>query len=499
VRVRSNLPRRVRDVGGLGAQALVAPEGMTPGLAPVTDERVIAPWPQVDRYPIVIGSRLTFDYIAACMRMAVVGYRMMYVDLLSELIDHEPRGMAALHKQCVAIASARYEVVPAVRDGKPEADLAKEIAEHVEAQLAQIPFWVTRIFQLAWWGGLSAVGAHEIVWRLPQDDPSGAGQWWIDSLQFIHSRRLSYPNWMLWDLHVWDQGMGGGMASDPIDFGVRMADYPDKFVAHTPSLRAEYANREGRGRILTIYFALKRLVVRCSAQDFERFVKPWVVAYYSTSNMATGKPRVANDKDVAMADAAMRGAGLGSLAGLTLPDSIKLELLKAITAMSATEFLAYLDEGIELVCSGQSYTASPGETGARAASQVATRESLEGKRYETNQMAETIRATLARTIVRLNYPGMERLTPFIVGHVEPKMAPKESLELATMAANVGAPVDGVRVCKDAGVPLVPVADGAFVRLAPLAPVAPDLILPDGSIKPAPEPAKGPAPAEREKL
>jgi len=130
---------------------------------------------------------------------------------------------------------------------------------------------------------------------------------------------------------------------------------------------------------------------------------------------------------------------------------------------------------------------------------VATQEALEGKRYETNQMAETIRATLARTIVRLNYPGMERLTPFIVGHVEPKMAPKESLELATMAANVGAPVDGVRVCKDAGVPLVPVADGAFVRLAPLAPVAPDLILPDGSIKPAPEPAKGPAPAEREKL
>jgi len=491
-RVTSNLPRLRKGTDG----GYVASSGVSPGIAPVTGETAIAPWPQVDRTPIIVGTNITMQYIASCMRTALTGYRMQYVDLLSEFLDHEPKGLSELNKRIVSIASARYEIVP-VGGAKPEPD-AVALADMVRAQIEQIPFWCSALYRLAFWGELSGVGCEEIIWRTGGGDPD---EYTVDKLQSVHSRRLSYPNWMLWDLHIWDQGMGGGYASDPTNFGLRVADFPTKFVAHTPTLRGEYASREGLGRTLCTFFALKRLVLRCAGQDFERFIKPWVVAYYCTGNMASqGKSRTANKNDIAMADAAMKGVGAGSLAGVTLPDSVKIELLRAVTAMSPVEFLRYLDESITMLMQGQNFTSSPGEVGARAASEVSAGDTTKLLKFAVGQTAETIRATLVRAIVTMNRPGMEHLVPLVRGHLDAERTPKAELELATMAANAGLPVDGKVISRRVDVPIIDPGEGAQVRLAPLAPVDPARILPDGSVEEMPEPAPaGAAPAEKEKL
>ena len=488
------MPRLRKGPGGGFAEGYVASTGATAGIAPVTDETSFAPWPQIDRTPIIVGTNITFQYIAACMRTALTGYRMQMVDLLSEFLDHEPRGLAEMHKRFVRVASARYDIVPAGgKDATPE---AVDLANMVRLQLKAIPFWQQSIYRLAFWGEYSGVACEEIIWRKDEGAPD---PYVVDRLQMVHARRLSYPNWMLWDLHVWDQGMGGGMASEPQNFGLRVADYDWKFVAHTPTMRGEYAVRDGFGRTLCTFFALKRLVLRCTGQDFERFIKPWVIAYYNTSNMATGKPRVANKQDILQGDAAMRGVGAGSLAGVSLPDSIRVELLRAVTAMSPVDFLNYLDQSITLLMAGQTYTSTPGASGARAASEVSADDTTAINKFSVGQVAESLSATLVRAIVKMNRPDMMRLCPTVEGHLDENRSARSAIELATMMANAGAPVDGKAVAQEAGVPLVKLPVTESARLAPLAPVDPARILPDGSIEEVPEPTKGPAPAEKEKL
>lgn len=490
--IRGNVPRSNAGMMARTTEPRPGAPGATSAISPERDSKItVAPFPTVDRYPIIIGQNLNFTYIASCMRLAQLGYRMQYVDLLSEFIDHEPHGFSEISKRCIAVAGARFEIV-SCDAGNAQAD---EIATHVDAQLKQIPFLKAALFRLIFWGEYGGVGAEEILWRLEPD-----GTRWVDKLQMIHSRRLTYPDWMLWDLHIWDQGYGGGAGSDTKDFGLRVADYPDKFIVHSPSLRAEYPVREGYGRVLMIYMALKRLVVRNTGQDFERFIKPWVIAYFSTASIATGKPRVANDADIAAANAAMRGVGVGSLAGVTLPDSIRIELLRAVTAMTPVEFLSYLDRSITMVCAGQTYTSSPGASGARAASEVSQKDTDAIQRFSAEQLAESLRATIVRIIVALNFPGQEKLIPHVVAHVEEKLSSNMMLDNATKAALLGGKVDGGAVMKQAGVPVIDPDDKDAVRMLPITPVAVTSIKPGGEVEAPPEPPKpGPPVSFKPKL
>lgn len=431
----------------------------------------VAPWPQIDRFPILIGTNITFSYIASVMRLALTGYRLQLVDLLGELLDAEPHGFSEIFKRVVHIACGRLTIKPYLPEGATEADEAQsadigrrtEIADECRRQIAAMPMLHMALARLAW-GIYYGLAAEEILWK-----PAGAGRakWEVDGLQFIHSRRLAYPDQFKWELHIWDQGMGGGMGSNALNYGFRLRDFPNKFVVFSPQLRGDYPTREGLGRILIHYFALKRMVVRVSAQDFERFIKPWVVAYYATG--IQGAPRVASEEDIAVADAAMRGAGVGSLAGLTLPDSIRLELLRAATEMSAERFLEYLDSAISKAVSGQAFTSEPGRAGARAASQVSEKDSRAIDGFIAAQLADTLRHGLIAPIVRLNFPGEEDLLPLVELSVEETPDPRSVAEVAGMLADKGAPVDARKVGQATGVPMLDEGSKG-ARMAPLAPV-----------------------------
>jgi len=461
--------------------------------------RVFAPPPAIDKWPIVLGSNISFAYIAATMRESLGGYRQLFVDVLDEMLDIEGHGYSVLSKRILGVAGARIELVPAKCANAIDEPRALEMCRLVESQFDNIPYRTEHIATLLWalYYGLTAA---EILWART------AGAWTVEGLQFIHSRRLAYPFYGMkevdspWDLYIWDQGavQGFGQSATNGIYGLRIADYPNKFLVYSPKIRGNYPTREGLGRILVTYLALKRLVLRMSAQDFERFAKPWVVAYYKVTDDATGKPRDAEKEDIKAADDAMRGIGTGSLAGVVLPDSVRIELLRAATTLDQAAFLAWLDAAISKTVVGQTFTSEPGKHGTKGTNDTGKEDQVELSHFDGAGFADMLKAQLFVPIIACNEPGNERFAPTAKIHVQ-RTDPQRLVDIATKLADRNAPVDGAKICETVGVPLIDPKDKDAVRLKPVA-----MTTPSGEAAPAPSPGALPsptdaAPAEAERL
>lgn len=431
----------------------------------------LAPQPAIDKMPIQYGSAITLSYIGAAMRLALQGYRMQFVDVLDELLDLEPHGCAVIRKRIEVIAGARLEFTPAdVKDN--EKDRAKDICEMVRRQVDAIPYRTEHFDTLLWAYFYGLVG-EEMLWRREE------GEWRVKELGFIHSRRLSYPDYGSWDLYVWDQGMVHGLGNWPTQGirGLRVADHPNKFLMFSPKVRGNYATREGIGRILAVNWALKRLVKRLTAQDFERFVKPWVIAYWATGD-ESGKPVPAEEDDIKYAQAAAQGLGAGSLSSVALPDSIKMMLEQTKrTTFEPERFVRYLDDESTKLALGQTFTTEPGRSGSRAASGTAKQDSQEGDRYLATCFSDMLRQELAGAIVRVNMPGHDRFIPQLTLHLD-RPDSRVILEIASKLAASDVPVDGREVADQCGVALVPSMnepgeDGKLpeIRMRPIKPTS----------------------------
>lgn len=412
--------------------------------------RQIASAPAIDRMPIILGSSITLASLHAAMQQSLTGYRQRLVDMLDELVDLEPHGVSVYSKRFVAIAGGRMEITPA-EVVKEERDRAQEICTLVKQQVEGIPYRTEHFYSLLW-ADLYGITGSEILWEHPR-----ASEWNVTGLQDIHSRRLSYPDFSRWDLYVWDQG--AVMGPDPLmapTTGLRIADFPNKFLVYSPRLRGNYPTREGHGRILAVYWCLKRLVLRIGAQDFERFTKPWVIAYFSTVDEATGKPTPAEREDILAGDRAVKALGAGSLAGVTLPDSIKIDLLNAASKLDFFKFLKYIDDATTKLAIGSTMNTEPGQFGNKGGAQQGKEDAREISRYGAQTFCDMLRQDLAGPIARLNFGAdtPARLIPQLKIHIE-RPDPQRILEIATKAAEFDIPVDGRAIAQEIGMPLVP--------------------------------------------
>lgn len=421
---------------GYGQGAATQPEMVFEQKAQPT---VLAPWPHIDRFPLIIGSNLTFQHINSALREAIGGYRDRFVDVLGELLDQEPHGFSQLFKRVVSVVGGHLEINPVdVEDAE-----AVEIAEAYRKQHETIPNVTAALSRLAW-AIFYGIAGEEILWTR-----SGEWRWTIAGLQMIHSRRLSYPDWMNWDLWVWD---GGALnpGKSPVG-GLRVKDFPNKFVTHVAQLRADYPTREGLGRILCVYFALKRLILRVTAAEFERFVKPWVLAYFNTG--IDGNPRPALEEDKEAVDKAIKALGQGYSTSAVLPDSVKVELVAAVTSLDRDALLEYFDSSITRAVNGQSLTASQGKSGSRAANEVGERDEQRIHRYDAKMLCDTWHEQVIKPWVRLNFPGKEHLAPVISINVEEAPDAKSVLDEAGAATDLGIEVDAEHVAKRAKLPI----------------------------------------------
>jgi phage gp29-like protein len=422
----------------------------------------LAPWPLVDRFATVFGGGgLSLAQISSAMRAASQGDRQPWIDILDELLEREPHGQAVLCQRILAVAGGRIEIEPArVAPGTAEHDEAVAIAKEVEAYVAGIGGFRRA---LAWllWALYFGIAATEIGWE------RSAGEWCPCALHFIHPRRLSYPDPKTWDLHIVD---GGGLAGGTF---LRLADYPGKFIVHVPQLRGGYPSREGLGRVLGFWFALKALAVRGGAQTIERFAKPWALAYFATQR--DGHPRAATDDDIERADAAVTALGIGSLSSATLPDSVKIVLERIEGGITHKEFIDLCDAQISKCVLGQTLTTEVGPSGSRAVAEIHKEGSRELYRFDAFSLAEDVERDLVRPLVRLNWPSKVHLAPRLLAHVAERPDPDALLDRAVKAAGVGMPIDADELGVRLGLPLIPRDAKNARRLVPVLPVHPDAL------------------------
>jgi phage gp29-like protein len=433
----------------------------------------IAPWPQIDRWPILLGSNLTFAYIASAARICQQGYRYQFVDVLDELIEKDPHASAVFSQRILAVSGGACEItaVPLPKDHK-DYERAEEIRKMVEERIRAIPR-LQLALQILLWGIYYGITASEILWDRRPDG------WWIAGLEMIHSRRLNYPDQAAWDLHIWDQGAvipsTPGLFPTEGIYGLKVKDYPGKFLVFSPNYRGDYPTREGIGRIVAFFLAIKQMAVRGGAQYVERYAKPFAWACYNTKTPNNPNPRVANEQDILVADEALKAIGIGGLASATLPDSIEVKLdgpgIKGTTnGLNHERLIDLVDQQVSKAARGATLTTDVGSNGGnRALGQIHAEGDRRNARYDAAILAEALKSDVVWWLVHLNCPGEEHLCPGVTIHVE-QVAPAEILDRADKASRLGAPIDAQWLADKIGQKLVDPEDPKARKLAPIKPV-----------------------------
>lgn len=434
-------------------------------VAPQPHEAPVAPWPLVDRYQQVIGSSLTLETISGLARSSSYGYRTWFVDVLEELLERDLHCGGILQTRAIAVAGSRVEFTPAkLRVGDKRTALAQEICEFVESTYERIPNRVSGALERLM-GNYYGVGGQEVQWDRSE------GQTWPTYLHHVHSRRLNYPSWQDWDVRVWDQGavLGGpgGFGSSPTNqsyFGTRARDWPGKFIIHTPRLRGAYPTRDGLGRNLCWWLAIKGMAARSASIFIDRFAKPWPILKYRTAEK-DGEHRIANDPDIDVAIATCRAMGMGTAGAAVLPDSIDVEMYgpgaqgSGRSTLTYGDFFDFINAEMSKCVLTETLTTEAGKRGNMGASDVHAEGAQKVFRYDAAVDAEDVTRDLHSWVVRLNYKNDADLVPTMRYVVDEDPSPDEVAKVLYLAVQSGVgPIDARRVCEKLGLPLMSLDD-----------------------------------------
>lgn len=452
----------------------------------------LAPWSSDDRYPTILGSRLSLTYLSSVYRSAQTGYRREYVDALDELVERDAHAYACLSQRFWTVAGARLSMHPAKCDASEE-ELAKEISDDCERAIHGIEQRRQALSAILW-GNFYGVSASEIGWEVTN------GKWTPARLYWIHSRRLMYPDPFSWGVRIWDWGLVSGWTSfdrNPTNrtMGLGPADYPGKFIVHEPQLRGDYPTRDGIGREIAYWMTLKLMAARGMSQFVERFGKPWPVGYYSTSKDGDNNPRSATDDDIEALKVALNGLGGGSTGGnAALPNSVKINLDGPTSGSIPAELpqaalIKVCNAEISKAVLGNSDTIESGPNGSRSATEIRNQSTLEIYRYDAACLCDTLKRDLIWWYVHLNYPGMEHLCPTPHLDVEPPPDRAAEAKIILTMVQAGAPIDADKAARATGVDLIPNETEGPRRLGFCAPAPPSTF--DPKIEPpAPSPVPG---------
>ncbi len=457
---------------------------MTPPLAGDPTPALLAPSPMVDRIPLVIGGAMTLVYISSAMRSAIDGIREPWVDLLDELIERDPHGYSVVSKRILAVAGGRIEVIPAVtEESDPDYVMAKEIASFVETQLLNIEDLPTTIACLLW-GIYYGVAGAEIEY-----ERTGTN-WEVKGLSFLHPRRFWYPLRDTWDLYIsqgWQSQAGFGPAGP---LGIRVADYPGKFIIHAPKLRGDYPTREGLGRQLAYWFALKGVGARAAVQYVEGYSRPKPVGFYATRD--DGQPRTATAQDIDAAKTTLGALGLGTMSSGVLPDSVRIEMQRVEGGITHEAWMAFCNGEVTKAVLGQTGTTDIGKNGSRAQADTMREDQVALTRFDSMALGTTLRRDFAKPLTELNFPHFTHLTPRVIVHAVENPDPGEVMARALVAVQAGMQIDGTKLAPMVGLPIATETDKNARPLTlpqTAAPAAkPNDPKPDA--KPGDEPVKG---------
>jgi Protein of unknown function (DUF935) len=409
--------------------------------------RRLTRFPSADHNPTTLGSRINVTYIDTAMRLGLEGLRQPLVDLLGELLDRAPEVANLCSVRAQIVSGAARAIKPPKHAPKRRQRRAEEIARWCEAQLDQAQGtkpgedFESALGRLAW-GECWGVAAEEILWG-----ENCRGETVPTGFQSVHTRRLAYPDGATWSLHVYDQGFdgfldGSGQRARFLPNSLRIDDFPAKFLVHVPLIRGEYPTREGYGRTLAFYLAVKLATMGALAQSVDLYGIGRSILTYKTGD----KPRPAKYEDIVTAvEQVMRmRAGMGN-GVLALPDSIVHEFLSALAAgkgkMPHVDIMSYLDRQIaKAILFSAEVTDSDG-AGSNAKI-TAVIDLMRGMfQHGANGLAASVRRAVLQPLVDINFPDDTDLCPIL----EMKVTSSPALDVFAAAVEkltkVGAPID----------------------------------------------------------
>jgi SPP1 gp7 family putative phage head morphogenesis protein len=267
------------------------------------------------------GRGLDMDRIQIALNSAHRGAMRSLTDISRETIDVDPHLSSVLNKRFGALASLPFEVQPAAGRGIDE-DLAVFYADVVRDQIKKLRSFRQNLRQLAW-GLFDGRACLEIKWRqlAPQFAVSeakfGAATWVVESLAWIHPRRLTFGPRR--ELQITNEEDGESFGGNFTLQGLQVDALPNKFVRWTPQLFGEYPEREGLAPKVLYWSFFKRWGARERLMLAELMGKPWRI-------IEVDQESTAGDPEMQAADEIVDALGASYTA--RLPRGTKLNVVQ---------------------------------------------------------------------------------------------------------------------------------------------------------------------------
>lgn len=395
--------------------------------------------PESEEWRRYYGRAITPATIEQVIRLADFGYMRDLTDLEYETVFSDPHLASLLLKRFPALASCNYTVMPAKGPGldPKRADFAAELVRNC---LASIPNLKQNIVRLSW-GHFYGRACLEKKWSFQPGSSSGALKWKIESLNWIHPRRLSFGPER--ELRLVD-GIYQMGYFQPVGFDLRSIAH--KWLSFCPQLFNDYPEREGIGPKCLYFSYFKRFGVRERMILTELFGKPWRIV--ETEKDAIGIGPEALDRAQEAADK------LGASNSAAFDAGMHLRVAQPINGAGEVhkDVIAYSDDSLSKLVLGQTRTtdAKSGALGSSADATAANEQDLIIQSDGWN-VSEALTEGLSKDIIELNM-GAEWLAyaPQIVINTERPIPRAQQIDGTVKALGTGIKFKSVQVYERLG-------------------------------------------------
>ncbi|OCJ65030.1 hypothetical protein A6U97_12070 [Agrobacterium tumefaciens] len=290
-------------------------------------------------------------------------------------IRKDPHAFALLQKRKLEVVSREWKVQPPENPSR----LEKKAAAEVEKQLKALDF--DKLTKGLLGAVLKGFAVGEIMWA------NVGGVWTIQLVRVKKQRRFR----MTIDGALRVLTRSNTMDGEPV---------PDrKFIVHRHSIDDDDDDPYGVGIGSVLYWPawFKRQVLSHWLRGVEKHAAPTVHATYSGNfdptrqeQLETGLRKMANDT------------------GIVTPENVKIALVEAQRGGGGAlqeELSRYLDELMSEAVLGETLSTNSGERGARSLGEIHNEVRIAIAKADSDLLSATIKNTIVRWIVELNYPG----------------------------------------------------------------------------------------------
>ena len=289
-------------------------------------------------------------------------------------IRRDPHAFAILQKLKLEVVSREWKVTPA-----SESRLDKKAAAEVERQLKAINF--DRLTKGLLGAVLKGFSVAEILWS------STALGWEASEVKVKKQRRFRFTVDGALRVLTRTNAMDGEAVPER------------KFIVHRHTIDDDDDDPYGVGIGSVLFWPawFKRQVLAHWLRGTEKHATPTTVLQYD-----------GNYDEKRQAQMTMVLRQMANDTGLVIPKTVTAELLESANAGGGDFFeklARYLDELMSEAVLGETLTTNSGERGARSLGEIHNEIRIAIAKAASDLVCETIRDTLVRWIIELNYPG----------------------------------------------------------------------------------------------